>query len=234
MGDRAVRVWPDLSCLPRHWWGPWGPHCGPQLLIMTSVWPWDCREILTSLLVIVSNVPEGLNGGGARHCAHLWIGIQFAVWQVCFKCCTLLTSHWNPNTATQSLKGLSLSEPVTVPGALQQWSPLISHRSTLTQSFLFYSFCVYPDARMYLNWTELIKSLSNSDQCKWNPGDHKRQQHWDATLAGALPFVLLTLAAIRRELPGRHIKANKALTKQTLWWQECVFDPGETFKSREQ
>lgn len=48
-GDRTVQVWPDLSCLSRHWWGPWGPHCGPRLLIMTSVWPWDCREVLTGL-----------------------------------------------------------------------------------------------------------------------------------------------------------------------------------------
>lgn len=64
-GGRTVQVWPDLSCLSCHWWGPWGPHCGPQLLIMTSIWPWGSREVLTGPPAIVSsNVSIGLNG----HC----------------------------------------------------------------------------------------------------------------------------------------------------------------------
>lgn len=39
----------------------------------------------------------------------------------------------------------------------------------------------------------------------------------------------LTLAAIRHELPDRHITANKSLTKHPLLMHERVFDPGETF-----
>lgn len=40
-------------------------------------------------------------------------------------------------------------------------------------------------------------------------------------------FLQVTLAAVRRELPDRHITANKGPHKT----DESIFDPGETFKS---
>lgn len=105
-----------------------------------------------------------------------------------------------------------------------------SHTNLFSLALFSVSVCNW-NPWIYTNLIELIESLSNSDRYKFRPGTHKRQRYWNTTLVCALSFfcLQLTRAAIRHELPDRHITANKTRTKHPLLMHERLFDPGETF-----